>query len=162
MATPLPTIGTIALHRLPVQARMLVRLMGEAPAYTLLQARGGVPFTVPKHLHSDEGARLVDLCGSAVGAACLVAECAGETLQLPKYDAVLRQLRHQRVIEMRQHGHLLADIALSLGYTVRQVINICNASGLAHAGLPDDNGDPARRQLDMFGEPETELDGLPD
>lgn len=158
MSITLPTPGAIVLHRLPVQARMLVRVMGEAPAYRLMQARGGVPFTVPKHLHSDEGARLMDLCGGADGAARLVAECAGETLQLPKYDAVLRQLRHRRVVEMRQHGARLADIALALGYTVRQVINILNAAGLAGEGLDGDNADIASRQTDLFAE----LDELPD
>lgn len=151
------TLHSISLHRLPVQARMLVRIMGEAPAYALLQRRGGTPLTVPKHLHSDEGVRLADLCGSPEGAARLVAEMAGETIQLPKYDAVLRQLRHQRVVEMRMSGHLLADIAIALGYTVRQVINVLNAAG--RPGLVDEAEQAFRAaQGDLFGTAEDMAD----
>lgn len=139
-ATPAP--GTIALHRLPVQLRMLVRLMGEAAAYRLVQARGGTPFTVPKSLRSSQFAQLVDDAADIEAARALVAEMAGETVQLPKYDGVLRQLRHQRVVQMRQRGHRLAEIALQTGYTVRQVINVCNASGI-------DADDGA--QGDLFG-----------
>ena len=106
----------------------------------LSQARGGTPYTVPKHLRSGAGTRLVDLVG-ADAAAALAAELPGETLQLPKYDGVLRQLRHQRVLDLRAKGTLLADIALATGYSQRQVINIL------HDG--DMQGAPV--QADLFG-----------
>lgn len=143
------TPSAIALHRLPVQLRMLVRVMGEAGAFALVQARGGTPFTVPKHLHSAHGERLLDLCGSPDAAARLVAELPGETIQLPKYDAVLRQLRHQRVLQLRREGRQLAEIAMTVGYTVRQVINVLNAGALR--GELSEADAPADDQLDMFG-----------
>ena len=130
--------ATIALHKLPVQLRMLVRVMGEAAAYRLVQWRGGTPYTVSATMRSRQFAVLVEAVGiDAAGA--LVAELPGQTLQLPKYDAVLRQLRHQRVIELRGRGVLLAEVALATGYSVRQVINVINASGaLAPQGLQPD------------------------
>lgn len=146
---PTTTTSTIALHKLPVQLRMLVRLMGEAAAYRLVQDRGGTPFTVPKGGQSRQFAGLVDAVG-VEAASALVAEMSGVTLQLPKYDGVLRQLRHQRVIELRMQGTPLAEIALATGYTVRQVINVLNAARLPDGTLPPD---PAanRAQGDLFG-----------
>jgi len=141
----------IALHRLPVQLRMLVRVMGEAGAFQLVQARGGTPFTVPKHLHSPQGERLVELCASPDAAARLVSEMPGETIQLPKYDSVVRQLRHQRVVQLRRDGRQLAEIAMAVGYSVRQVINVLNAGTLPGVPTDDQDGRPHRDQLDMFG-----------
>lgn len=146
----------IALHRLPVQLRMLVRLMGEAPAFRLVQALGGTPFTVPKSVHSPQFERLVAACGCPKAGAALVAEMPGETLQLPKYDGVARQLRHQRVVELRGKGVRLAQIALTTGYTVRGVIYILNRAGF-DAGVPPED-DAA--QFDLFGA-EPELEGHP-
>lgn len=149
-STKSATPSQIALHRLPVQLRMLVRVMGEAGAFQLVQSRGGTPFTVPKHLHSPQGERLVELCNSPEAAALLVRELPGETIQLPKYDSVVRQLRHQRVMQLRRDGRQLAEIALTVGYSQRQVINVLNA-GLP--GCAADELDTARDrdQLDMFG-----------
>lgn len=147
-----PTPTTVALHKLPPQLRMLVRLMGEAAAYRLVQARGGTPLTVPKSVRSPQFMALADLAGSAEAGAALVHELAGQTIQLPKHDSVVRQLRHQRVIELRQRGGKLAEIALATGYSMRQVINV-----LADAGEPLDPAaaaEPARRpQGDLFDEP---------
>lgn len=139
----------IALHRLPPQLRILARLMGEAPAYRLVQTLGGTPYSVPAAVHSAHFDRLVDICGSVHAAAALVAELPGHRLELPKYDSVLRQLRHQRVVELRQQGRRLADVALATAYGVRQVINILNRAGLAEADL-DGQAPAAAGQGDMF------------
>jgi hypothetical protein len=140
------TPADIALHKLPVQLRMLVRLAGYAGAFALAQKLGGTFFTCPKHLHSARGRDLVELVG-ADGAGALVAELGGQTLQLPKYDSVMRQLRHQRVVALREQAAKHHEIALATGYTVRQVINILNA------GLPEKMGCGAEAGLqgDLFG-----------
>jgi hypothetical protein len=141
----------IALHRLPPQLRVLARVMGEAAAYRLVQALGGTPLSVPASTDSGHFDRLVDICGSVAAAAALVAELPGQRLELPKYDSVLRQLRHQRVVELRTLGKRLDEIALATAYGKRQVINILNA-----AGLPEQAGDadepPGRGQGDLFEE----------
>jgi len=155
-ATP-ATAHTIALHKLPVQLRMLVRVMGEGPAFALVEKRGGTPVSLPKHLADAQW--LVDLVGT-LAAAQLVAELGGERLQLPKYDSVTRQLRHQRVLALRRTGLPLAGVATATGYTVRQVINICNRSGQAELAVADEG----ERQLGLFGDvPDDEADdGLVD
>lgn len=142
-ATPAP--GAIALHRLPVQLRMLVRVMGEAAAFRLVQWRGGVPYTVPKKVRSAQFTHLVEAVG-ADGAMALHSDCAGVTLQLPKYDGVLRQLQHQRVIELRLAGLKLPEIALATGFTQRWVIKILTAARLT--GLDE----LMQGQGDLFGQ----------
>ena len=128
-ADAVPQLPSIALHKLPPQLRLLVRVMGEASAYRLVELRGGTPITVPQSLHSPAGVALAELLGAAA-AARLIDGLVGQTLQLPKNDSVLRQLRHQRVLELRGQGMRLAAVALATGYTVRQVINICNRNGV--------------------------------
>ena len=49
-----------------------------------------------------------------------------------------RQLRHQRVVELRGQGLTQAAAARATGYTVRQVINILNRNGFALAPEQDD------------------------
>ena len=127
----------IALHKLPVQLRMLVRVMGEAAAYRLVEQRGGTAMRVPTRLDGSAGRKLAELVG-APAAATLVAELADHSLQLPKNDSLLRQLRHQRVIELRGQGLTQAAAARATGYTVRQVINILNRNGVAMPPEQDD------------------------
>lgn len=127
----------IALHKLPTQLRMLVRLIGEAAAYRLVEQRGGTPLTVPHRLSGRAHFDLVELLGPPAIAA-LIAELPGQTLQLPKNDSLLRQLRHQRVVELRGQGLTQAAAARATGYTVRQVINILNRNGVAMPPEQDD------------------------
>lgn len=135
----------IALHKLPGQLRMLVRIMGEAAAFKLAEHRGGTPITVPLTLHRAAERGLLELVGADAFAA-LVAELPGQTLQLPKYDSVLRQLRHQRVLAWRAQGNTQAVVALATGYTVRQVINILNRNGVAQVDVQ------ALAQRDFFAD----------
>ena len=132
----------IALHKLPTQLRMLVRLMGEAAAFRLVEQRGGTPLTVPQRLSGRAHFDLAELLG-APALAQLVAELPGQTLQLPKNDSLLRQLRHQRVVALRGQGLTHAAAARATGYTVRQVINILNRNGRTP---------PAAEQDDLFPE----------
>ena len=136
------TTRVIALHKLPVQLRMLVRLIGDAAAFRLAEQRGGTPLTIPVRFVDTH--ELVDLVGPQA-AAELVAELGGQTLQLPKYDSVTRQLRHQRVLALRLSGRLLREVALDTGYTQRQVINVCNRAGVA-----EDAGGDKGAQPDLF------------
>jgi hypothetical protein len=142
-----PPPRAIALHKLPAQLRMLVRIAGEAAAFRLVEDLGGTPVRIPSSL-GDAG-WLVDMVGQQPAAA-LVMELGAQDLQLPKYDSVMRQLRHRRVVELRTDGMALAQVALATGYTVRQVINICNRNEL---GMPAELRQADDRQLDMFGGP---------
>lgn len=130
----------VNVHRLPPQLRMLVRAIGEAAAFRLVESRGGVPLTVPKRAHAEH--HLAELLGP-VAFAQLVDGWGGLTLELPKYDAVLRQLRHQRVHELLRR-HTTTEVALMTNYTKRQVINIKQSLGPEALG-----------QLDLFGVDQT-------
>lgn len=132
-------MSTINNHLLPAALRELVRVLGEATAFRLVERRGGGRLIVPKKVHPDH--RLMDELGLKAFAD-LVAHYGGEVLELPKHDSVVRQLRHQRVRKLRGEGHTVDRVAVLTGYTRRQVFNIL-------ADDPEDLVDG--RQLDMFG-----------
>lgn len=131
-------MSTINPHLLPAALRELVRVLGEATAFRLVERRGGGRLIVPKKVHADH--RLNDELGFKAFVD-LVEHYGGEVLDLPKHDSVVRQLRHQRVRTLRAEGHTMDRVAVLTGYTRRQVINILGDC----ADLADG------RQLDMFG-----------
>lgn len=133
-------MSKIILERLPRELRELVRALGEATAFKLVERRGGSRVVVPKKVKPDHP--LAYELGLR-GFADLVEHCGGEVLELPKYDSVLRQIRHQRVRKLRGQGKTHDMIAMETGYTRRQVINIL-------AGHDDT---AASSQLDLFGLP---------
>ena len=133
-------MSKINIDRLPGELRELVRVLGEATAFKLVERRGGSRLIVPKKVHPDH--RLADELGLKTFVD-LVEHYSGAVLDLPKYDSVLRQVRHQRVRRLRGDGKTHDRIAVETGYTRRQVINIL-AGG-------DDLVSSA--QLDLFGLP---------
>lgn len=110
-------------HRLPPQLRMLVRAMGEAPAFRLVEHRGGTVLAVPKECSAEHW--LFELVGPAAFAALVEAK-GGETMELPKFDSVVRQYRHLRVRELLR-WRTVNEVALEMNYSRRHVINISNA-----------------------------------
>lgn len=133
-------MSKINIDRLPAELRELVRVLGESTAFKLVERRGGSRLIVPKKVHPDH--RLLDELGLKAFAD-LVAHYGNEVLELPKYDSVLRQIRHQRVRRLRGEGRTHDRIAVETGYTRRQVINI----------LAGDDDLVASSQLDLFGLP---------
>lgn len=129
-----PTVGAaVVLAKLPPQLKVLVRVMGEGAAFRVIKWLGGTSFTWPKSRRSPQFTQLAEIAGLEA-ADTAVEHLGGQTWQLPKYDSVLRQLRHARVVELKRvEGLSNPEVALRTGYTVRQVINICNEAGLAQA-----------------------------
>lgn len=151
-----PAPQCLNTHLLPPQLRLLIRVMGEGPALELAAQRGGTQLTVPVRVRRDHW--LYDVVGHTAFAA-LVAECAGITLELPKYDKVLQQHRHQRVHALAREGWTQGEIAVETNYTRRHVITICQAEAEAAAA----------GQMDIFrdwldkedAEPETAAEATP-
>ena len=139
-------MATINLHLLPQGLRDLVGVLGEADAFRLVERRGGGRLVLPARVHPDHP--LIDELGLRVFAA-LVDAYGREVIELPKYDSVARQLRHERVRKHRGEGLTIDQVAVATGYTRRQVFNI----------LADWAPDGADAQQDLFGgEPDSELD----
>jgi len=128
-------MSAINTHLLPQALRDLVRALGEGAAFKLVERRGGGRLIVPKRVHPDH--RLMDELGLQVFAA-LVDSFGGEVLELPKYDSVARQLRHERVRKHRAAGLTIDRVAVATGYSRRQVMNILGDVA------------PEDRQIDMF------------
>lgn len=125
-----PAPKCLNTNLLPPQLRTLIRVMGEAAALELVAHRGGTQLTVPARVRRDHW--LYDVVGHTAFAA-LVAECAGITMELPKYDKVLQQHRHQRVHALAREGWTQGEIAVETNYTRRHVITICQAEAEAAA-----------------------------
>lgn len=131
-------MSKINVDLLPTALRELVRALGEKAAFKLVESRGGGRLIVPKRVSLDHP--LAEDIGPAAFVA-LVEHFGNLTLDLPKYDGVLRQLRHRKVRQLRGQGKTMDQVAVVSGYTRRHVINIL-------ASDPSDH-----RQLDMFDEP---------
>lgn len=121
-------VAEIALDRLPPTLRLIARAIGPAAAFRLVQERGGTYLCVPKDPGQPGARALAGLLGESAMRA-LVDAFPAETLQLPKDDKLVQQVRHRLVVETRfQPGSTLAQTARATGYSMRQVINICNAA----------------------------------
>jgi len=107
---------------LPELLRDLISCVGEAAAFRLIEWRGGAYLSVPKRVDPEHV--LVEMIGP-VPFAKLVERFSGETVMLPKNDAVARQQRHQLIRHLRYHDRLPVDaIALRVGYSMRRVFQI--------------------------------------
>ena len=127
MQANIPTY-VIPPEALPAVLRELVRVLGDADALRLVGMHGGARVSVPSKVREDHPLR--HLLG-AESFARLVAEYAGETVELPKSDAYLRALRHAHVQKCRDEGMKIDEIAEATGYTRRHVINILGGHGVA-------------------------------
>lgn len=133
----MPKAGTVNLAKLPPMLRRLVRIVGEAHAYKLVERWGGTYIVLPvRPTLEHELAELVGLQGLA---AMIQEWPPGQPLQIPKPDSVLRQVRHERVRVLRAEGRTLKEICGTTGYAMRQVIYILEAAN--ELGIV---------QLDMF------------
>jgi len=137
-----PTSKPINVHLLPKLLRQLIRVMGQDAALQLVDQFGGTQLVVPKRFTPDH--MLVDVVGlEAFGA--LVSQYGTEVLELPKNDAVVMQLRHHRVRELREQGLTHSEIAIKTRYTRRWVIAILGSEEeeLRQLGLFDEDDDDA-------------------
>lgn len=133
-----PTFS-IRPEALPPALRELARVLGDVDALRLVGLHGGARVSVPTKVRDDHPLRMA-LGAEAFGR--LVAAYAGETIELPKGDAYLRELRHEQVRRCREQGLKIDDIAAVTGYTRRHVINILGG----HADGSD------TFTMDLFGE----------
>lgn len=115
----------INIELLPPVLREMVRVLGESAAFKLVEHLGGRRLIVPKRLKMEDP--LLDLLGGKAFAK-LVNYSGGSVIELPKYDSVTRQLRHERVRACRALGLTGDQTATKTGYTRRQVMNIWAAA----------------------------------
>ena len=117
---------TLSVQALPPALRELVRVLGEQDAFRLVGQHSGARVTVPKHPGPDHPLRMAL---SPEGFDKLVEWAGGETLNLPKGDAYMRELRHHQVREARADGLTVDETAAMTGYSRRHVINITGGHG---------------------------------
>ena len=136
--TEAEALADVDPDRLPPQARRLVRIIGLPATVRLLRAFGGGRVTIP--LTADGAVTLRAALTDAELAALAGSALAGERLELPRMDKIVRQLRNAQICaDSRQMP--LGQVARKWGLTRRQVIN------LSHA----DDTLPEPQIGDMFG-----------
>lgn len=139
-------LSLVNIDLLPPNLRWLCRTLGPRKAFELSKQRGGVPVRVPVRASLDHW--LVDIIG-VDGLKTLVDARPGEYIDVPKYDKVTQQLRHQQAHACLGAGMSLSSTALKTGYTKRHVCNI-------QAGLQEAMGERyspvPQGQQDMFAD----------
>lgn len=144
--SPDELLSLVNVDLLPPNLRWLCRVLGPRKAFELAKQRGGVPLRVPVRASLEHW--LVDIIGID-GLQALVEARAGEYVDVPKYDKVTQQLRHQQAHACLAAGMSMSNTALETGYTKRHVVNI-QASLLEATG---ERYSPARvGQQDLFAE----------
>lgn len=106
---------------LPESLRELVRVLGSAEALRLVGQYGGA--RLPGLMRMKEGHAFRVFMGEA-SFAKLLAHYGQEQLDLPKFDAYLRELRHDQVRWCREQGLTVDETAEATGYSRRHVMNI--------------------------------------
>ena len=119
---------------LPPQLRKLVCVIGFTETLNLVKAKGGVPVYIPDN---PRASCQFDGVLKIASVSLLSQEFGGQTLDLPKADKLLAQLRDLYIIQQRNavSGRKLAK---ECGLTWRRIKQIC-------AAAKEDNG-----QADLF------------
>jgi hypothetical protein len=106
---------------LPASLQELKGIVGAGATLSLTAVYGGRTLYVPSKAGPDH--TLTQLLG-AEAAESLCRAFAGDRLSIPKPDAVLRQLRKQDIISLREQGEPVSGIAKKYNLTPRRVLQI--------------------------------------
>jgi hypothetical protein len=134
-------LAGVDVDRLPPQARRLVRVIGLPGTMRLLRAFGGGRINVP--LTADGAVTLRAVLTDAELAALAASVFAGERLELPTLDKLVRQVRDAQIRADLQRQPLDA-VARQWGLSRKQVKNI------RAGGVPADRP-AAVASPDLFG-----------
>ncbi len=106
---------------LPAGLRDLKGIVGPGAALALAAAYGGGSLYVPAEAGPKH--RLSRLLGEET-ARRLCRACAGDTLKVPKPDAVLRQIRKKDILRRKKNGEPVSRLARDYNLTQRRVMQI--------------------------------------
>lgn len=108
----------------PPLYRGLINLIGINEVYHLVNDYGGISIRIPKKVNTNSKIfRLV----SYESATKLIKAFPETTLQLPKPDKILAQVRNKRIIRDSEAGYPKSTLAIMYGLSRRSIITICNA-----------------------------------
>jgi len=108
-------------NALPVTMARLKEVLGTDATLALIAAHGGGNLYVPSRLR--QAHPLLQTLGPEA-AARLARAYGGERVDVPKIDAVLRQLRKKDILAARKQGESIADLALRHKLSRRRVLQI--------------------------------------
>lgn len=126
----------IQLDKLPPQIRGLVRLIGVAETWRLLDVRGGRPTYIPAD--ADRPSILHEIISAESVAALAKSEYGGRTIDMPMVDKLMLQIRDAEIVERKQTA-TKSELARQFKLSTRMIQIIWNRH--------DDS-----LQIDMFGD----------
>lgn len=107
---------------LPQGLRDIKDLLGPGAAIVLAEEYGGGAVYVPSRIW--EGHPLVGILGWNK-ARILSMIYGGDKLHVPKVDAIERQFRKRRILNLRQAGRSIASLAREFNLSCRRVRQLC-------------------------------------
>lgn len=111
----------ISLDLLTPQLKLWVRRAGLTATLAFVKARGGTPFKFPAAAAGSVLEEIVGLDAAEV----FVGLYGTQTVNVPKADQILRQIRDAEIRRERAAGTSRSRLALKNGLTTRQIDNIC-------------------------------------
>lgn len=118
---------TIGVKELPPMIKRLCKLVGFCAAMRVVELFGGSYIVIP--VKPNQSSLLESVVG-ADGLAALIGEfLPGVPTAIPKFDSVLRQARHARVLSLSMSGKSMKEVSLLSGYSMRSVATIVGESG---------------------------------
>jgi hypothetical protein len=124
---------------LPAPLVMLIETVGEDVMLKIVATLGGTRLSLGPHSRR-KSPLLYVVGGHAIG---LIFERAAQDgllrIDIPRMGRTLEMLRHIRVLRLRAEGTKIADIALALGMTERNIYYI----------LAEDRATPDPRQIEL-------------
>ncbi|HEX7866547.1 MAG TPA: hypothetical protein VF555_16445 [Variovorax sp.] len=139
---------------LPLAIRELAQAIGDSDALRLIGMHGGARVKVPRTVDFNDPLH-VGL--STAGYERLIKYYGGDSFDVPKGDAYLRELRHEQVRQCREQGMTVNETAEATGYTRRHVMNITGGDGVdthtidMFADLDEEPELVGRQLADPFG-----------
>lgn len=114
---------TLSLNwsELPTGLRLIQHVAGSDAALALAKAYGGTSIYVPRTISPQHPLRLLL---SEEQAQALSLTFGGDRLDIPKTDAVLRQLRKRRILASRNQGASIAALATEHNLSRRRILQI--------------------------------------
>ncbi|MBI3771430.1 MAG: hypothetical protein HY272_01805 [Gammaproteobacteria bacterium] len=109
---------------LPPRIKRLIAIIGLPETFLLLQRRGGVPCYIPTTIEHSQQLKAI-LQPESI-AALAKSDLAGQTIELPKDDKIVKQLRNLAIRAAVARSNKIRT-ARDYKLSRRQVINICQS-----------------------------------
>lgn len=118
-------LGAVRAELFPPLYRGLINLIGIQEVYQLSKKYGGTSIFIPK---KENNTSRIFTKVSPDSARKLISQYPNQSLQIPKVDKILIQIRNKRIIRDDQAGYPKSSLAIMYQLSKRRIITICNSA----------------------------------